>query len=272
MAQRVHTLPDGRRLVYDLRANDAPSDGAPVAFLNGLSQTTVAWGLQAQRLRGVRRVLLHDAAGQGASDLPPPAHRPAGHAQDLLHLMDALGVGQVDAVGFSYGARTALRLALAAPERVGRLVLVGCAHRETVLRRWTVQGWLDALDRGGLELCFQVVTPTVVGETWLAGAGQDRAAMLRAFRRRNTEEGLRRLLEDSLLPGGDLVDELRTLPHPALVVRGAEDLVVPRSLAEELAALLPGASLMECPAAGHTVPVEQPEWFAEKLRVFLRAD
>ncbi len=265
---RVHVLPDGRRLTYEFHA-DGPTGAPVVAFFNGLSQTTVAWGMQTRKLRGVRATLVHDAAGQGKSDPAPAGHSPAGHARDFLHLCDALGVGSLDLVGFSFGGRIALRTALAASDRVRRIVLVGCAHRDTALRRWTVQGWLDALEKGGVDLVFQIVTPQIVGETWLAKNEHNRANMLRAFAGRNSAEGMRRLLMDTLLPGGDLVDELRALRHPALVIRGDGDLVVSRELTRELASLLPNARVAECPDSGHTVAVEQPYWFAARVREFL---
>jgi pimeloyl-ACP methyl ester carboxylesterase len=265
---KTHALSDGRRLHYDFRAG-GPSGAPVVAFLNGLSQTTVAWGLQTQRLKGRRATLVHDAAGQGKSEPAPEGHRPAGHARDLLHLCDALGIAQLDLVGFSFGSRIALRTALAAPQRVRRLVLVGCAHRDTAHRRWVVQGWLDALEKGGVEHVFQIVTPQIVGASWLERNGANRANMLRAFAQRNTPEGMRRLLMDTLMPGGDLVDELRALRHPALVIRGAEDFVVSRALNDELVSLLPAARYAECPDSGHTVAIEQPDWFASRLEEFL---
>jgi 3-oxoadipate enol-lactonase len=265
---KTHVLPDGRKLVYDWR--EQGRDGAaPVAFFNGLSQTTVAWGLQAQRLRGERSVLLHDAAGQGKSDPPPEGHRPAGHALDFVHLLDALGIEKVDAVGFSYGSRIALRLALHAPARVRKLVLVACAHRDTAVRRWVVRSWSEALAHGGLEHAFRVVTPIVMGDAWLAKNEHDEANMVRAFTRRNTTEGMRRLLADTLLPGGDLGDELRALRHETLVIRGGEDLIVSAALNRELVALIPRARFAECPGVGHTVAIEAADWFAATLDGFL---
>ena len=273
---KTHLLPDGRKLVVDWRpAPAAPSAPAapPVVFLNGLSQTTVAWGLQAQRLKARRSVLLHDAAGQGRSDPPPETpggFRPAGHARDLVHLLDAHGVAQADVVGFSYGARIALRLALQDPARVRRLVLVGCAHRDTTVRRWIVRSWLDAIDTGGLEHAFRVVTPMVVGERWLARYEKDERAMLRAFVERNAPEGVRRLLSDTLLPGGALgADDLARVAHPALVVRGEEDLVVSAAISEELASLLPDARHVTCPGVGHSVAIEAPDWFTSRIEEFL---
>jgi 3-oxoadipate enol-lactonase len=273
MSHRRHVLPDGRALVYDWRPQAPVTDDAPpVVFLNGLSQTTVAWGLQAQRLRGRRAVLLHDAAGQGRSDAPPEGHHPPGHARDLVHLLDALGVARVDAVGFSYGARIALRLAAGAPDRVRRLVLVGCAHRDTVVRRWIVRSWLDAVEVGGLEHAFRVITPMVLGDAWLARNAADEPKMLRAFVERNSAKGLGRLLADTLLPGGAMgEDVLRRVTCQALVLRGEEDLVVSRAVTRELTSLLPHARSEECPGAGHTVAIEAPDWFADRVATFLGA-
>ena len=116
------------------------------------------------------------------------------------------------------------------------------------------------------------VTPQVLGASWLAKNDANRANMLRAFAQRNPPEGMRRLLLDTLLPGGDLGDELRALRHPTLVLRGAEDFVVPRALNDELVSLIPGARYAECPDSGHTVAIEQPEWFTARVEEFLLAE
>ena len=188
----------------------------------------------------------------------------------LLDLLETLGLARVDLCGFSFGSRIAMRLALLDPERVRRMVLIGCAHRETVLRRWIVQGWLDALNTGGLEHCFRIVTPSIVGESWLARHEWMHDNMLAAFVRRNHPESMRRLLADTLLEGGDFTQaELGRIPHPVLVLRGAEDIVVPRFLNDELVAWLPDARFDEIGDCAHTVAIEQPDWTADHLSAFL---
>ena len=262
---QTHLLPDGRRLEYLLRGT-ADAAGTPIVFLNGLSQPTVAWGLQVHRLKALRPTLVYDASGQGRSSPPPHGSRPRDHALDLLDLLDALGLGQVDLVGFSFGSRIALRLALHAPARVRRIVLIGCAHRETVLRRWIVRGWLDALETGGLAHCFRIVTPAIVGEGWLARHEHMAPNMEAAFVRRNDPECMRRLLADTLLEGGDFTpSDLAAVRHPVSVLRGADDIVVPRFLNDELVALLPDAVFHEVADCAHTVAIEQPDWTAARL-------
>ena len=261
----THLLPDGRRLPYLFRPQGSEGH-PPVVFLNGLSQTTVAWGQQVHRLKGRKSALVYDAAGQGRSSPPPPGSRSADHALDLLDLLDGIGLGQVDLCGFSFGSRIAMRLAIAAPDRVRRMVLVGSAHRETTLRRWIVQGWLDALNTGGLAHCFRIVTPSILGESWLARHEWMFENMLTAFVRRNHPESLRRLLADTLQPGGDFTPgDLARIPHPTLVLRGADDIVVPRFLNDEMVALLPDAQFAEVADCGHTIAIEQPDWMANRL-------
>ena len=269
MALETYRLADGRTLRYDLRHQGA-GDRPVIVFVNGLSQTTVAWGLQLQRLHGARNTLVYDASGQGRSSPPPDGWRPEQHAGDLVELLDGLGLDVVDLVGFSFGSRTALRLALARPERVRRMILAGCAHRETAVRRWIVRGWKEALEKGGMESCFRVVTGAVVGEEWLATNEHLYDSMLRAFVRRNDPDAMLRLLADSLLPHGDITDDqLRTLGHPTRVLRGAQDLVVPRVLNDELVAALPDATFSEHPRCGHSIAIERPDWFATELRSHL---
>jgi pimeloyl-ACP methyl ester carboxylesterase len=265
----THTLPDGRLLRYMLRHEGAAGE-PPLVFLNGLSQTTVAWGQQVHRLKEKKGTLVYDASGQGRSSPPPPGSRPIDHAYDLLDLLETLELSLVDLCGFSFGSRIAMRLALLAPERVRRMVLIGAAHRETVLRRWIVKGWLDALNTGGLEHCFRIVTPSIVGESWLAKHEWMHDNMLAAFVRRNHPESMRRLLADTLLEGGDFTAaELGRIPHPILVLRGADDIVVPRFLNDEMVEQLPDARFDEIDDCAHTVAIEQPDWTAAHLASFL---
>jgi pimeloyl-ACP methyl ester carboxylesterase len=63
---------------------------------------------------------------------------------------------------------------------------------------------------------------------------------------------------------------LRELRVPALVMVGAEDVITPPPLAEEMAAAIPGAVLTVLPGAGHLPPLEQPDQLTQALATFLR--
>ena len=70
----------------------------------------------------------------------------------------------------------------------------------------------------------------------------------------------------------DLGDELRTVRQPTLVLRGEHDVVVPAWLNRDLVALLPDARYEECPDVGHSVAIEDADWFAGRLCEHLDAE
>ena len=100
--------------------------GAPVILLHGFPQTHAAWARVAPRLAEAFRVIVPDLRGYGASDAPPddPGHTvysKRAMAQDIVGLMDALGIGRAAVLGHDRGARVAYRLALDHPDRVARV-------------------------------------------------------------------------------------------------------------------------------------------------------
>jgi pimeloyl-ACP methyl ester carboxylesterase len=110
---------DGFRLHYDDRGQ-----GAPVLFLHGFSSFLQAWDGVAGDLQNSFRVIQLDLPGHGQSDRRPADYTPAGVARTVRAFLDALHVDRVTVVAHSWGCGVALALALEAPDRVERLVLV----------------------------------------------------------------------------------------------------------------------------------------------------
>jgi lipase len=100
-----------------------PEDGPPLLLLHGVT----AWGLRFRRfaeeeLPGVR-VIAPDLRGHGDSTWDPPWHVDR-HVEDVLALMDDLGLGRVPVAGHSFGGLVSMTLAGVAPDRVERLCLI----------------------------------------------------------------------------------------------------------------------------------------------------
>lgn len=122
----VAISPDNCRI-----AHDVIGDGPPLVLLHGFTETRESWiefG-HAGRLVASRRLILIDARGHGASDKPhaPEAYSPSRRAADVIAVLDSLGIGTADLMGYSMGAMIALAVALKHPDRVGRLVTIA-AH------------------------------------------------------------------------------------------------------------------------------------------------
>ena len=107
-----------------LRATRWPGAGStPVLLLHGLASSRRFWDLVVPGLAGLPVVAL-DQRGHGDSERPAGPYDGATVAADVVTALDALGLSRVVAVGHSWGATTALRLAAEAPQRVLAVVAV----------------------------------------------------------------------------------------------------------------------------------------------------
>ncbi|MFW0795518.1 alpha/beta hydrolase [Gordonia sp. CPCC 205515] len=106
-----------------VRTFGEPTDGVPVLLVHGMATDHSTWrSLAAQCERADRPVISVDLRGHGRS-----AHAPSylldDFRDDLRFVLDELQVARVDVVAHSLGAQGTLRLAMADPDRIGRMVL-----------------------------------------------------------------------------------------------------------------------------------------------------
>jgi pimeloyl-ACP methyl ester carboxylesterase len=97
--------------------------GYPLVLLHGHTLDTRMWEPQLEALASRFQVIRLDLRGYGRSELPGQA--PFHYADDLLGLLDHLGIRQTHLLGLSLGGNVALDFAIHYPERVGALVLAG---------------------------------------------------------------------------------------------------------------------------------------------------
>ncbi len=186
--------------------------------------------------KGYRAVAL-DLRGHGQSDKPheATAYARADMAGDILALIDHLGLGRVDLMGYPLGAHLALAAALARPDRIANLILGGVGAR--------------LLPGGDAPL---------VGSMSLAEAmrADDPAAIadpiLRGFRQFADNQGEDRLALAACAEGKGAPPsfaDLAGLAVPTVVIAGARDMIAgdPAPLAEAI----PGATSVTLPACDH---------------------
>ena len=105
-------------------------DGPPVFLLNGGLMSMAAWEKIAVALEDAYRVVRCDFRGQlFAPGGPEPRLEP--HAEDLVALLDSLGIEKIHAAGTSFGALVALRLASLHPERVASVIAITATEKIT---------------------------------------------------------------------------------------------------------------------------------------------
>lgn len=240
-------------------------DGAPLLCLNGLTQTTANWTTAGRALAGLGHgVMLTDLPGQAGSE-PLPSGTPEAQAEVVWRWLDSHGVQQVDLCGFSYGGRVALQMASAHPERVKKMVLTSTSLGTGTVAKLVVQGWLEAIDRGGLEALGWAALPWIIGDGLLRGV--DPEQMVQATVRRNSQRGIRSLIQGIL---DDQAPALESIMIETLVVAGGDDRFALATEQRHHAACLPRGQFYAFDGLGHAVPVEDPQGFSEVVSRFLQ--
>jgi pimeloyl-ACP methyl ester carboxylesterase len=114
------TAPDGTRIAYQLRGA-----GRPLVLLAGQANNHTWWNRARGDFEGTHRTITLDYRGTGASDRPDVPYSTRGFAEDVIAVLDELGVAEADIYGTSMGGRVAQWAGARYPDRVRRLVL-GC--------------------------------------------------------------------------------------------------------------------------------------------------
>jgi 2-succinyl-6-hydroxy-2,4-cyclohexadiene-1-carboxylate synthase len=246
----------------------AGPDGArPLLLLHGFTGRGTAWGtLGAAARRRDHRTIVVDLPGHGRSGTAgDPARMTVERtADDLAAILWQTGTAPANVLGYSLGARVALRLAVAHPEVVARLVLespsAGIADETARDERRRADDDLAAtIERDGIEA---FVDQWERGPVLASHAALDprTAARQRAIRLASDPHGLAQSLraagQGAMLP---LHDRLVAIEAPTLVIAGALDPARPR--AEQVAAGIQGARLVIVEGAGHTPHLERPAAF-----------
>jgi 3-oxoadipate enol-lactonase len=243
--------------------------GPLVVLLHGLGSSSADWPQQHAVLESRYRIVAVDLPGHGRSALPAGPVTVEGMARDVAALLARLDDAPAHVLGLSLGACVALRLALAAPERVRSLTLVN------PFARVQPAGPGD-LARLGLRMLLLGAAPMRAVAGHVAGRlfpwPEQRAlyeaavASLAATPRRAYFAAMR------ALAGFDARGQVAAIRHPTLIVAGDRDTSVPLSAKLALARAIPRAHLLVVPASGHATPHDQPEAFNRALVEFLAAN
>jgi pimeloyl-ACP methyl ester carboxylesterase len=229
----------------------AAGEGSPIVLCHGLtaSRRYVVQGSRFLEREG-HRLVTYDARGHGQSD-PAPARQSYGYPEliaDLGRVVEAeVGDGRFLLGGHSMGAHTAIGWALAHPERLSGLVLVGPTYTgeiaDSTLEYW--DGLATALERGGIDGFVEVLMrESEVADAWREPVAK--ASRQRMELHQNLDQMVRALRETpASRPFGSL-EELAGLEVPTLVVASHDeaDPGHPYATAVVYAAALPNARLI----------------------------
>lgn len=258
-----HKTDDGCRLAFSVEGR---ADAPVVVFSNSLGTDRRLWDRQIGQLIDRYRVVRYDTRGHGESDAPTGDYTIDRLGQDVLSLMDDLGVARAHVCGISIGGMTALWLGVQAPERVDRLVLANTAARIGSVDLWNER--IRVATTEGLE----ALTDAAMGRwftTAFREAEPDTVARFRSTMSRTPVAGYAGCA--AALRDADLRESASQVRPRCLVVTGVHDVATPPAAGEWLAKTIPSAGLLTVDAA-HLSNVERAEEFTAAIDLFLKAD
>lgn len=258
---------DGVDLYYDV---EGPPDGAPVAFVEGLSYGRWMWNWQRPALADDYRTVVWDNRGTGRSDAPEGPYTTTQMARDLDAVLDDVGVDAAHLVGASLGGMIALQYALDF-ERARSLSLlcsapggdaaepIPDATRERMLN---VPDDLDAAERIRYRM-----RPAFTDEFWTENPDVIDRIVDRRLETDPTDEAYE--WQAGAAATFDVSDRLEEVDRPALVLHGTDDAVIPVGNGRFLAEGLPDARIETVDGGSHLFFVERPDRVNDALLAFL---
>ena len=266
------TLPHGVQL-HTVREGQ----GMPLIFIHGAMGDWRSWAAQWAAFTPHFDCISYSRrySFPNHNPMPSPDHGALHEAQDLQLLMDAMGIERAVLVGSSYGAFTALALAVQSPQRVQAVVAVeppmmkyashtpkGQAVAEA-FRREVIEPANAAFRAGEDERAAQIMTGGINGGQSAVNTG---AAMTRRLQNLRAMKMLALSSDEFplLTP-----EQLQALRMPVLLLAGRQTQPVHRAIFENVCAAMPQARHGWVDGAGHGVTREQPETFNRLALDFL---
>ena len=249
-------LQDGVCLHY---AECGKAEGQPVVFLHGWPDSWFSFSRVLSELPADIRALAIDQRGFGESDRPHCGYAIRDLANDVVALLDALGIERATLVGHSFGSFVARQVAIAHPERVDALVLIGTGYTASNPVTRDVQNSLrDLPDPIPLEFVRDFQASTA------------HRPLPADFFERIVAESLKlpprlwRLAFESLIEYDDR-RELERIEARTLLLWGDRDALFSRAGQERFMDALPAARLKVYEETGHCPNWEQPERVAKDI-------
>lgn len=245
--------------------------GPALVMVHGHLIDSGQWDTQFAEFAQEFRVVRYDARGFGRSDQPAT---PFTFYEDLMTLLDTLAIPQAFLMGCSGGGATVIDMALACPDRVLGLVLIGSAvsgYRYSGTPPPKIVAMREARERGNIDEAVELGL-----QVWTDGERR-RPEDVNPVARERTREMMTRLLSRPTVAAEarrldpPAISRLGEINVPALVIVGGDDWEPIHEVAQMLADQIPGARKVVIPDAGHHPNIEHPAAFNELVLRFLKS-
>ena len=248
-------------------------DGRPMIFAHGFGCDQQMWRFVAPEFEDSHRIVLFDHVGAGGSDLSAyDAARYgtlAGYAQDVVEICRALDLSDAIFVGHSVSAMIGVLAAKRAPERIGKLVLVGPSPRYIDDEDYRggfsaadIDELLESLDSNFLGWS-SAMAPAIMGNADRPELGEE---LTESFCRTDPEIAARFARATFL---SDNRADLPGVGVPTLVLQCSDDVIAPDAVGEYVHRQIPGSRFVKLAATGHCPNLSAPRETTAAIRAFI---
>ncbi len=261
---------NGTRLYYQDHGQ-----GEALVLVPGMGADHISWLRQLPAFRRHYRVIIYDPRGLGRSSRPREPYAFKALADDVIGLMDHLGVEKAHVLGQSLGGVVAQEIAIDYPGRVLKLVLVS-----------TLAGGDDeGLEPGLPETLSLAEAGAQAGVSGAETRKTMNALIDLSFNRWTYRKGLQLMCrlfvkqdmfagqpdQERALAGHSTIDRLQLIRARTLVITGTSDRIIRPQASERLAAGIPDARLVMVKGGSHGFNMEMTARFNREILDFLRA-
>jgi pimeloyl-ACP methyl ester carboxylesterase len=258
---------DGAQIAYRRIGN-----GRPLVVLNGFAATSADWDPSfIDRLASSNELILIDNRGIGHSTDNGRPFDVVQLADDVLRVVEALGIKRTSVLGWSMGGFIAQTLALQHPGRINKLILLSTAPGGANADRASAEVWSQLIDMSGTpheqaRRLLSLLFPSDIAESVYREFG-DVVAAARA--QLSPDLINRQAAAIHAWHSTGIENQLRGINTPVLIAAGTADVVVPPSNALRFVNAVPGAWLAQFNGGGHAFMAQYPRPLADLINSFL---
>jgi pimeloyl-ACP methyl ester carboxylesterase len=264
---------DGVQLHYE-----ETGQGIPIVFVHEFAGDCRSWEPQVRHFSKYYRCITYNARGYPPSDVPSDGARYSQDRarDDIRAVLDALKIDKAHVVGLSMGGFATLHFGFTYPQRARSLVIAGCGYGAAPDKRAQFAEEAEASARRFEELTMaKAAEAYALGPTRVQYQNKDPRGW-REFFAQLTEHSTQgavltmRGVQKRRPSLYDLVDQMRTINVPTLIITGDEDwpCLEPGLL---MKAQIATAGLVVMPNAGHTINLEDPAAFNQHVAELVQA-
>lgn len=253
--------------VYDIAG---PTDAPVLAFVHGLGLNRQVWESYLPRFAQRYRVLSYDLFGHGESADPPGMPSLTMLSEQLLALLDELGIDRCTIIGFSLGGMINRRFAIDHPDRLDALIILNSPHeRDPEAQALVEKRALDSA-AGGPGATLDATIERWFTQDFIAAHG-DYIERVRGWVLANDAENYAKCRQVLAFGVVELIRPQPPITHPTLVMTCENDSGSTPAMSQAIAGEIDGAQVVIVPALQHMGLVENSSFFITGIAEYLES-